>query len=273
MHYVYPHQGFEVWQLPVLRDNYTYIIAPAGTDGAWVIDPADASAVIACCTAQQRTVTHVWNTHHHWDHTDGNEGLKRRYNCALLAAASEHARIAGMTQPLDDHETVVIDGLSVQVLTVLGHTDGHLAFVLGDAVFCGDVLFSAGCGRVFEGTMAQMWQSLQRLAALPAHYRMYCAHEYTLMNLDFACAVADSLPDEDYRQRCWQRRDTVRQWRQEDRPSVPSSIADERAINPFLQPLSDDFVAAYAKRYDCAPLAEAVFAHMREWRNHFVVNQ
>ncbi|MDQ6979271.1 MAG: hydroxyacylglutathione hydrolase [Mariprofundaceae bacterium] len=272
-HHSYQHQGFEVLQLPVLRDNYTYVVLPNDSDRAWVIDPADASAVITCCTAHERSVSHVWNTHHHWDHTDGNEGLIRHYHCAVLAAASEQARIDGISHGLRDHEVVALDGLSVQVLAVPGHTDGHLAFVMDDAIFCGDVLFSAGCGRVFEGTMEQMWQSLQRLAALPVGHRVYCAHEYTLMNLDFACTVADTLPDEDYRQRCHQRRDMVHQWRQEGRPSVPSTVADERAVNPFLQPLWREFVVAYAIRWGCNPFAMDVFTHLRAWRNRFVADQ
>jgi len=269
----YQHQGFELLQLPMLRDNYTYVILPDHTDSAWVIDPADASAVIACCTARNRTVTHVWNTHHHWDHTDGNEGLRQHYDCAVLAAACQYERITGMSRGLQDNETVELDGLSVQVMEVPGHSEGHLAFVLDNAIFCGDVLFSAGCGRLFEGTMAELWQSLQRLVAFPEQHRLYCGHEYTLMNLDFACTVADSLPDEAYRQRCYNRRDKVRHWRQKDRPSVPSVVADELAVNPFLQPLSHAFVAAYAAQWGCEPLAEAVFTHMRKWRNIFVVDE
>ncbi len=266
----YKHQQCKVLQLATLKDNYTYMVLPDGVDSAWVIDPADAATVIAGCTPIQRTVTHIWNTHHHWDHTDGNAALQKKYGCSIHAASCEQTRIPTMTNGLSDYDQFNIDGLAVNVLAVAGHTDGHLAFLIGDALFCGDVLFSAGCGRLFEGTPAQMLASLQRLNALPDTTMVYCAHEYTAMNLQFALAVADSLGDDGYRQHCFMRQQGVETMRRDGQPSIPVLLAEERLFNPFLQVWHDAFLAKYAVVHAtaCSPLA--VFTHMREWRNHFI---
>jgi len=264
------HAGFQVLQLATLKDNYTYMVLPECVDSAWVIDPADAATVITACKSKQRTVKHIWNTHHHWDHTDGNTALQKKYGCSIHAAECEKTRIPTMTHGLSDHDQLTIDGLTVDVLAVAGHTDGHLAFLVGNALFCGDVLFSAGCGRLFEGTPAQMLASLQRLSVLPDDTMVYCAHEYTAMNLQFALAVADSLPDHGYQAHCLTRQQAVLTMRANGQATIPVALAAERWFNPFLQVWEDSFQKNYAAVHAtaCSPLA--VFTHMRQWRNDFV---
>jgi hydroxyacylglutathione hydrolase len=268
--FTHSHDGFIVLQLPVLRDNYIYMVLPSGQSSAWVIDPADAATVIQTCRDTQRSLSHIWNTHHHWDHTDGNSALVERYDCAVYAAASEATRIPQITHALHDHDECTFHGLTVNVLAVPGHTDGHLAFVVGDALFCGDVLFSAGCGRLFEGTPAQMLHSLQRLMALGDNINIYCAHEYTAMNIEFALAVADSLHDDGYLQHCLARQLAVTTMRHQQHPSVPLRMAEERLFNPFLQVWNHAFSHSYANIHGTENTPLAVFTHLRQWRNNFV---
>ncbi len=263
----YQHHGFTLWQLPVLRDNYIYVLFPEASHTAWAIDPALAPAVRRHCQQHQRPLAHIWNTHHHWDHTDGNSQLAEYYGCEVWAAASDAQRTPAVTQLLQDGDHRCIDGLNIEVLHLPGHTDGHLAFCIGHALFCGDVLFSAGCGRIFEGTHAQMLHSLARLHALDDAFSVYCAHEYTEMNLIFALKVADTLNDETWRQACRQRWHQVQQLRADKKPSVPSTLAEEKRSNPFLQVWREDFQRSYAQAHGCACDALAVFTHLREWRN------
>ncbi|MDQ6976023.1 MAG: hydroxyacylglutathione hydrolase [Mariprofundaceae bacterium] len=266
----YSHTGFQVLQIPTLRDNYTYMVLPDDLPSAWVIDPADAGLVVQSCQLKKRWINHIWNTHHHWDHTDGNDVLREKYDCVVHAAKIERLRIPSMTHELSDHESWNIDGLTIEVLAVPGHTDGHLAFLVGNALFCGDALFSAGCGRLFEGTPAQMLGSLQRLMSLPDATLVYCAHEYTLMNLQFARAVADSLADRTYHRHCLKRQSVVTAMRHDGQPSVPVLLKEERLFNPFLQVWHERFCANYAQIHGTGHSPLAVFTHMRQWRNNFL---
>lgn len=264
------HSGFDILQLPVLRDNFIYLLLPDGVQSAWVVDPADSAAVVQACNKYGRNPSHIFNTHHHWDHTDGNNALVSRFHCDVLAMAGGKAPC--LTHGLHHGDNKQLNGLNIQVIAVPGHTDDHLAFVVDDALFCGDALFSAGCGRIFEGTATQMHHSLQLLAALPASTRVYCAHEYTGINLEFALHLASSLgkEGEDYRQHCQKRKCEVIQLSQQDTPSVPSTMAEEHQSNPFLQTMNATFNQLYSSQHGTANTALAVFSHMRNWRNDFV---
>ncbi len=242
----YQHQHFSVHQLPVLRDNYIYLIEAHSSDALIVIDPAEAVAVRRACKALGKKLTHIFNTHHHWDHTDGNLQLKQHFDCQIIGAKHDASRIPGIDLKVNDLDTPKIAGLTIRVIEVPGHTSGHIAFVIDDALFCGDTLFGAGCGRLFEGTAAQMWSSLCRLTTLDEATKVYCAHEYTMTNLDFASLIDADNPA------LLQRMQSDALLRQQGLPTIPSSIAMEVATNPFLRPLDAHFCARYASQYNIA---------------------
>jgi len=259
----YQHKNFQVHQLPALNDNYIYLIESRHTPTLAVVDPADAAVVNQACQSIGKPLTHILNTHHHWDHTDGNKALKKHWNCQVLGAKHDAKRIPCLDIAVTEHQACHIDGLSVQILNVSGHTLGHIAYVIDDALFCGDTLFGAGCGRLFEGTAEQMWESLQKIAALPDHTQVYCAHEYTLPNLRFARDVDTNNPTLQERIH----RDT--QNRMQKQPTIPSQIGLEKATNPFLRPLDNGFVQNYAQKYNIKSDALAVFTHLRASKDHW----
>ena len=257
----YTHRSFTVHQIPALSDNYIYLVEMP--EALAVVDPADAAPVIRACETLGRGLTHILNTHHHWDHTDGNLALKSRYDCRVMGARADAARIPGLDEAVSEDTPVRINGASIRVLEVPGHTRGHIAFVLDDALFCGDTLFGAGCGRLFEGTPEQMWHSLGKLARLPAGTRFYCAHEYTLNNLEFALGID---PDN---AALAERKQRVEAIRTAGTPTIPGTISEELATNPFLRPLDADFRRRYACLHGIKDDAVHVFAHIREARNRW----
>jgi hydroxyacylglutathione hydrolase len=251
--------------IPAFRDNYIWVIR----DGAHaaVVDPGDAAPVFAYLDAEGLELTAIVNTHHHADHVGGNEALLARWPVPVLGPARE--KIPGRTQSLSEGDRVDVAGIGIafDVLDIPGHTAGHIAFVRtgGEpAVFCGDTLFAAGCGRLFEGTPAEMWSSLGKLTALSPDTRVYCGHEYTIANLRFALAVEPGNPALVKRQ--------AREQEKRDRgmPTLPSTIADERATNPFLR-AADPAVKAAAEAHAKHRLSDAVasFAELRAWKNGF----
>ncbi len=257
----YTHRSFTVHQIPALSDNYIYLIDMPPVFA--VVDPAETAPVVRACEELGRGLTHILNTHHHWDHTGGNLELKSHYNCRIIGAKTDAARIPGLDEAVSEDAPVRLDGVCIRVLEVPGHTRGHIAFLLGDALFCGDTLFGAGCGRLFEGTAEQMWHSLGKIAALPEATRFYCAHEYTLHNIEFALRIdPDNAALEHRRQR-------ARALRAKDTPTIPGTIGEELATNPFLRPLDADFRRHYAREYGIGADAMRVFAHIRKARNHW----
>ncbi|MDX8405923.1 MAG: hydroxyacylglutathione hydrolase [Mariprofundus sp.] len=258
--YIHPH--FTVHQLPTLRNNYIYLIEAHASRALIAIDPAEAVSVRRACRKLGKPLTHIFNTHHHWDHTDGNNALKKDFACLIVGAAHDAERIPGIDQKVSESTPPLVDGLNIRVIDVAGHTLGHIAYLLDDALFCGDTLFGAGCGRLFEGTPAQMWHSLQKIARLDDKTRVYCAHEYTLANLNFAVVV-------DPRNKALEERLLQdRHKREQDLPTIPSSIALEKATNPFLRPLNATFVADYAAGKKISANALTVFTHIRKEKDH-----
>jgi hydroxyacylglutathione hydrolase len=246
-------------------DNYIWLIAAPARPGAVVaVDPGDADPVRAELQRAGLSLAAIFLTHHHADHIGGVAALLA--HAAVPVIGPDDDRIALKTRAVQGGDRVALDdlGLAFEVLAVPGHTSSHVAFWGHDALFCGDTLFSAGCGRLFEGTPLQMRRSLQRLAALPGSTRMYCGHEYTAANLRFALAVdPDNVAARAYR-------DAVALRRAADEPSLPSTVELERAVNPFLR-CSNAAVRAAAERHAGQPLGDEteVFAELRGWKDGF----
>ena len=250
--------------LPAFADNYIWMLHD-GTQ-AVVVDPGDATPVLQALQAQGLQLAGILVTHHHPDHVGGIDALRPHLQGPVWGPAREN--IPQPCTPLNDGDVVTVLGRRFQVIDVPGHTAGHIAYFELDAdqaplLFCGDTLFSAGCGRLFEGTPAQMHHSLSRLAALPAHTQVCCTHEYTLSNLKFAAAVEPGNPERaQYHARC----ETLRA---QGLPTLPSSIALERQVNPFLRCEAPEVVAAARAQGAANDDAVSVLAALREWKNRY----
>lgn len=251
--------------LPAFQDNYLWVLH----DGqrALVVDPGDAQPVLAFLRESGLQLEAILVTHHHQDHIGGLAAVRDATGAKVFGPARES--IPGPLRPLAQGDRIEALGLPFEVLDVPGHTAGHIAYFTPDVdgaplLFCGDTLFSGGCGRLFEGTPAQMLASLDALAALPADTRVCCTHEYTLANLRFARAVE---PDNEelarYQQHC-------EELRRRGQPTLPATIGQERRINPFLRTRQPSVVRA-AQAFNGAQAGDevAVFAAIRQWKNEY----
>lgn len=221
----------DIHLIPAFSDNYIYLLRDPASGAVGVVDPGDAAPVTAELERRGWRLTTILNTHHHNDHIGGNAALKERYGATVIGARADAHRIADLDTALDEGDRVAFGGETGTVIAVPGHTSGHIAFHFPDskALFCGDTLFSLGCGRLFEGTAEQMWHSLGKLRALPGDTRVYCGHEYTQSNARFALTIE---PDNaDLRARA----DEIAALRAEGRPTIPTTLGLERRTNPFLR--------------------------------------
>ncbi|MEY4643057.1 MAG: hypothetical protein RLZZ227_3051 [Pseudomonadota bacterium] len=251
------------------NDNYLWVFNEPGGGDACVVDPGDAPPVLAYLDKAGLKLAAILITHHHGDHIGGVNDLLQRYKVPVYGPATP--RIPQVTHPVGDGDVVRVLNQDFRVLTVPGHTLEHIAYVstakatsAGPALFCGDTLFAAGCGRMFEGTPPMMHASLRKLAALPRDTQVFCAHEYTLSNLRFAAAV---MPDNaDVQARI--ANDNAR--RERDLPTVPSSIDLELKTNPFLRCTEPSVIAA-AQRQQAANDSDpaAIFGMLRRWKDGF----
>lgn len=222
----------EIHQFPCLNDNYGYLIHDAKHNLTATIDTPEIAPINQALADKGWTLTHILNTHHHFDHAGGNLELKDQWQCTIVGAKEDAARIPGIDVQLSDGDTYQFGNHQATVFDVSGHTMGHIAFYFAedDVLFSGDALFALGCGRLFEGTPNQMWHSLQKLKALPDATTVYCAHEYTAANAAFALSVE---PDN---QVLKDRADEIKRLRAAGKPTVPSNLGLEKATNPFLRP-------------------------------------
>jgi hydroxyacylglutathione hydrolase len=252
----------QISPVPAFRDNYIWLIERGSA--AVVVDPGDAAPVEQALRARGLTLTDILVTHHHPDHVGGVAELAEAHGCRVLGPAAE--KIPALTVPLQPGGRVEVLGEAWAVIGVPGHTRGHIAFWSAgvETLLCGDTLFACGCGRLFEGTPAQMADSLGKLAALPGPTRVYCAHEYTLSNIRFAQAVEPGNAALEAR------RKAAEATRARNEPTVPSTIALERATNPFLRCDQPEVRAAAERRQAGAGASEVtVLAAIRGWKDVF----
>ncbi len=254
-----------LFPVPAFSDNYIWVLHNG--ERAVVVDPGQAEGVWSYLSVHGLQLDTILITHHHADHVGGVPSLRERSGARVIGPARET-----MPEPLlrvSEGSSVQALGLHFDVIDVPGHTAGHIAFYCAETggtplLFCGDTLFSGGCGRLFEGTPADMLASLNKLAALPANTRVCCTHEYTLSNLRFALAVEPHNPTLlDHQARCIA-------WRSQNLPTLPSSIGLERSINPFLRTAQPTVVHAARTKSPLTPdNAVSVFATLREWKNTY----
>lgn len=238
----------EIVRIPALSDNYIWLIHEPGSGETMVVDPAQADPVLTEANSRGWTITQIWNTHWHPDHTGGNAAIKEATGCRITGPAAEHARIPTLDVQVTGGDVVKLGSVEATVIDVPAHTAGHIAYHFADdaAVFVGDTLFAMGCGRLFEGTAEQMYGNMRKLDKLPDETAVYCAHEYTLSNGRFALTVE---PDN---AALVQRMAEVIDMRERGEPTVPTSIALEKATNPFMRAGSIEELAARRAAKDAA---------------------
>lgn len=248
----------QIEPIACLKDNYAYLVSGDGLCA--VVDPSEPEPVEAALEARGLKLTHILNTHHHWDHTGGNAALKKATGAVVVGPAKDRERIPGIDIGVEEGQDWRFGSHQVRILEVPAHTSGAIAFVFANAVFTGDTLFAMGCGRLFEGTPAMMYASLAKLAALSDDTLVYCGHEYTLNNGRFALTLEPGNQDLQARMK------TVEALRAKGEPTVPSSIGLEKRTNPFLRTASAEIRATLkmAKADDVA-----VFAEIRRRKDAF----
>ncbi len=248
-------------QIPVLKDNYVYLLRDPATAATAAVDPSVAAPVADALRQEGWRLTHILNTHHHNDHTGGNLELKAATGCTIVGPRADRDRIPGIDIAVAEGEIYRFGTEVARVYDVPGHTRGHIAYWFGNsrALFCGDTLFLMGCGRLFEGTPEQMWRSLSKLKGLPPETRVYCAHEYTQSNARFAVTVEPENLD------LIARAKRIDDLRAEGKSTVPGLLSEELATNPFLRADRPELQAAAGTPGD----AVATFAAIRKRKDNF----
>ncbi|MFQ5539859.1 MAG: hydroxyacylglutathione hydrolase [Candidatus Binatia bacterium] len=254
----------KVIQIPLLRDNYAYLLICEVTKQAAVVDPSEATPVLRKVEEEGVHLGAILNTHHHWDHTGGNPALLERMPLEVYGHRTDSGRIQGLSHPMEEGDELTVGELRGEVLFIPGHTKGHVAYHFSGKLFCGDTLFIGGCGRVFEGTMAQMHSSLSRLRELPDDTLVYCGHEYTEKNLQFAMTL------EPNNERLSEKAQKVRSLRAEGVSTVPSTIKEENETNPFFRWESKEIQKNLKGRFPSLSLDPvSVFGKVRQLKDAF----
>jgi hydroxyacylglutathione hydrolase len=220
--------------VPCLKDNYAYLLADRDAGLCAVVDPSEPGPVKAALAKSGLKLTHILNTHHHWDHTGGNEALKAEFGAIVVGPGKDRDRIPGIDEGVSEDTGWTFGPHRARILEVPAHTKGAITFVFGDIAFTGDTLFAMGCGRLFEGDPPMMWNSLSKLMTLPGDTKIYCGHEYTLSNGRFAPTLEPNNADLKARMR------EVEAARAKNEPTIPSTMELEKKTNPFLRPNSPE---------------------------------
>ena len=251
----------QIHQFPCLYDNYGYLIHDPASGETAAIDTPDADEYLKQAATKGWTITQIWNTHWHPDHAGGNLAIKEKTGCTITGPKNEADKIPGIDRPVATGDTVALGDISATVIDVPGHTLGHIAFHAesDSAAFVGDAIFALGCGRVFEGNPAMMWDSLSKLKALPANTTLYCAHEYTASNAKFAITIE---PDNAALQAYVAE---IAEKRARNEPTVPMPLSRELATNPFLR--ADNPALQTAMGHTGDPVA--TFAEIRGRKDRF----
>jgi len=248
--------SLRIERIPTFGDNYTYLLICEDTGEAAVVDAPEVDPVVRRVEASGAKLTRILSTHHHPDHSMANPQLAERYGAPVFGHVSDAERLPGFTDGLDEGDTVTVGRQEARVLFIPAHTRGHIAYVFDDAgaVFCGDTLFAGGCGRLFEGTPEMMFEAMRKLGALPDATRVYCGHEYTQANLTFA---VHAEPDNRAAAEKLERVRTIRanaaaDWHDAgpDEMTVPSTIGEEHATNPFLRAASPEELGERRRQKD-----------------------
>lgn len=255
--------ALEIERVPCLNDNYSWLLHEPTTKATAVVDPAEVAPVVEALRVRGWHLTHILNTHHHWDHTGGNTALKAKFQATIVGPAADEERIPGIDVALKDGDTYSLGAAKLLCFDTPGHTKGHVTYYFEDskALFPGDTLFALGCGKLFEGTPQQMWTSLSKLIPLPPDTKVYCAHEYTQSNARFAVSID---PDNE---RLVSRKKAIDEARAQGIPTIPSLLGDELATNPFLRP-SDPAIRKNLGVSESSSNAEA-FAAIRSAKDAF----
>jgi|SRR5665213_21190 len=245
--------------VPCLSDNYAYLVWDGGGLCA-VVDPSEPEPVRRALAEHGLKLTHILNTHHHFDHTGGNLPLKEEFGAKIVGPAKDKARIPGIDVGVSEDAPWIFGAHTARILEIPAHTSGHIAFVFDGLAFTGDTLFAMGCGRLFEGTPQMMWTSLSKLMRLSNDTKIYCGHEYTLSNGRFALTLEPKNADLQARMR------EVEALRAKQAPTIPSTLGLEKKTNPFLRPDSAEIRATLGMQ-DTDDVA--VFAEIRKRKDNF----
>ncbi|WED21161.1 hydroxyacylglutathione hydrolase [Vibrio sp. JC009] len=246
--------------IPAFNDNYIWLIQN-NSNGCAVVDPGDATPVINYLQENGLELEAILITHHHNDHTGGISALSRHYPNVIVAGPKESIT-PGVTLELSEGDQISLFDTTFQIMELPGHTNDHIGYFGDEKLFCGDVLFSAGCGRIFEGSAEQMYHSLMKLANLPDETQVYCAHEYTASNIIFALAVEPDNQD------LLAYRDKTQQLRSQGQSTLPSTLEQEKRINPFLRLNEESVICSVSNRTTGTTPCE-IFTALRQWKNEF----
>ena len=254
---------FEIFPLRAFSDNYIWTLLK--DKEVTVVDPGDPKPVMSFLEKRDLTLNNILITHHHYDHTGGIQALVELYNCEVYGPTGDH--IEGINTPLTEGDVIEISGIEFNIFSTPGHTLDHISYFADVDVpllFCGDTLFSGGCGRLFEGTPEQMFNSLNKFSVLPSNTQVFCTHEYTESNLTFAVEVEPDNKDLN------ERLNEVREMRREDKITLPSTISTELKINPFLRCHREEVIQA-AQNYSQTAVSkdEEVLGVIRNWKDNF----
>lgn len=252
----------DIIQIPVLNDNYIYLLHEPISKETAVVDPAVAQPVLDYLKDKGWSLNYIFNTHHHHDHVGANLELKQQTNCHIFASEYDKNRIPGIDKVLNHGDEIKLGNETAKIIATPGHTLGHIVYFFpnSNALFCGDTLFSMGCGRLFEGSAEQMWHSLQLIKQLPKETQIYCAHEYTQSNGAFALTL------EPANKTLNQRMQQVKQLRQDNKSTIPSTLEQEFATNPFLR---EDSLSLQQTLNMVGQTAAEIFRKVRELKDNF----